>query len=410
MRIAYFDCFSGVSGNMVLGALIDAGLAVDRLQEELDKLGVEGLHLACTPTIRQAIAGVHVEVHAHGHSVAPADEHHLELAGHAHGEASQQHHHRHPEDLLELIRQSSLDERVRRDSVRIFQRLAAAEATVHGTDPEHVHLHEVGSLDAVADVVGSVAGLALLGVDQIYASPLRLGCGFVECAHGRYPVPVPGVLALCDGVPCEQTEIQAELVTPTGAAIITTLATGYGSSPGFCQTAVGYGAGSRELDRVPNFLRLRVGDTPALWDEDSLLVLETNIDDMNPEIIGYVTGLLLQRGAKDVFITPVQMKKGRPGSLLTVLAAEPELDTVVQTILTETTSIGVRYHRVQRRKLSRKSATVETEYGPVGVKICDLDGTPRGNPEYEDCARLAQQRGVPLLSVYAAARAALARE
>lgn len=406
MRIAYFDCFAGISGDMILGALLNAGLELERLQAELDKLGVAALHLEQQSTSRQAIAAVRATVHAHGHAVQQEDEDHLDL----HPEAHPEHEHRHPGDVIGLIESSALAPQVRASSVRIFQRLTAAEAAVHGSDPEHVHLHEVGAMDAIADVVGTVAGLALLGVEAVYSSPLHLGSGFVNCAHGRYPVPVPGVLALCEDIPCVQTDIPAELVTPTGAAIITTLATGFGSPPPFRQHQVGYGAGRRELDAVPNLLRVRIGETATALEHDQLVLVETNIDDMNPEVFGYLTDLLLQQGARDVYITPVYMKKGRPGSLLSVLAEESDLDLMVHTLLSETTSIGVRFHQVERRKLKRENVSVETPYGRVRVKLCQVDGTRRGNPEYDDCARLAKQHQVPILSIYDAARVAFARE
>jgi pyridinium-3,5-bisthiocarboxylic acid mononucleotide nickel chelatase len=429
MRVAYFDCFAGISGDMVLGALLDAGVERDLLQAELDKLGIDGLRIQAQRTSRQAIGATQVHIHLQDHAVAPEEEHHLELPhGHGHEHEHEHEHdlgtengeptaapppshlHRHSRDIIALIQRSSLAADVRDRAARIFARLAEAEASVHGADPAHVHLHEVGAMDAVADVVGAVAGLALAGAEAIYASPLRLGTGFVRCAHGRYPVPVPGVVALCQGIPCIQTDVEAELVTPTGAAIITTLAAGFGPPPPFRQTAVGYGAGKRDLAALPNLLRIRFGETLSASEHDQLVVIETNIDDMNPEVFGYLTERLLKDGARDVFITPVYMKKGRPGSLLSVLAEEPDLDRMVQTILAETTSIGVRYHRVERRKLERQSATVETPYGPVRVKLCVCNRIRRGTPEYDDCARLARQHQVPLLSVYAATRAALDRE
>ncbi len=427
MRIAYFDCFAGISGDMILGALLDAGLHVEQLQAELDKLAVRGLQIQREPATRHAIAATMARVLVHGQSVEPGDENHIQppsgaehhhVSHHHEGQHHEDHHHdshphdshHHPGDIVRLIEASTLAPAVRARSVRIFERLTAAEARVHGTDPQQVQLHEVGALDAVADVVGAVAGLHLLGVEAVYSSPLRLGTGFVTCAHGRYPVPVPGVLALCDDVPCQQTDIPGELVTPTGAAIITTLARGFGCPPPFRQHKVGYGAGRRDPDTVANLLRLRIGDTSLELDHDALVLIETNIDDMNPEVFGYLTDQLMRRGARDVFITPVYMKKGRPGSLLSVLAEEADLDRMVQTVMSETTSIGVRFHRVERRKLKRESVTVQTSYGEVRIKVSSGGGTYRSSPEYEDCARLAERHGIPILTVYDAARAALSRE
>jgi len=404
MKIAYFDCFAGISGDMVLGALVDAGLDPDLLRAELAKLDLSEVQVDFQSTSKQALSATRAQVHLADGPVSSGREHHLEL------ERDAGHEHRHLEDVLAVIRRSRLDEEVKTTASRIFERLAAAEAQVHGVPPDQVHLHEVGAVDAVVDIVGAVAGLRLLDVDQVHASPLRLGTGFVECAHGRYPVPVPGVLALCQGVPCEQTEIRAELVTPTGAAIITTVAAAFGPPPVFRQTQVGYGAGRRDLDEIPNLLRVRIGETRLELEQDRAVLVEANIDDMNPEIYGYLFELLRKKGARDVYLTPVYMKKGRPGNLLSVLTDEDLLDEMIATLLGETTTIGVRYHAVERRKLRRCSATASTPYGPVRVKVCQLDGRRRLAPEYDDCARLARQRQVPILSVYAAACAALSEE
>jgi uncharacterized protein (TIGR00299 family) protein len=453
MKIAYFDCFSGISGDMVLGALIDAGLDAALLQAEIDKLGLPDLRLAFHPTSKHAIAATWAEVKIGAHVVTPEQEHHLDLQAHDqhtpqdtdlhkdHGTKAHDHHtphdtdsgqhdqhanphhlhqhqttdthapvpqhHHHLDDILRLITQSTLDAVVKEKACHIYQRLAEAEAQVHGAPPEKVHLHEVGALDAVVDIVGAVAGLHLLQVEKVYASPLRCGTGMVRCAHGRYPVPVPGVLALCRDVPLQQTDIAAELITPTGAAIITTLATAYGSAPPYRLQRVGYGAGRRDLEQIPNLLRLRLGQTENDLQADQAVLIEANIDDMNPEIYGYLYDLLLEKGAKEVYITPVHMKKGRPGNLLSVLVDEAQLDLLCRTVLSETTTIGLRYHRVERRKLQRRIITVDTPYGPVRAKLCRLDTLERLSPEYEDCARIAREQSVPILEVYAAASRSL---
>ncbi len=583
MRIALFDCFSGISGDMFLGALIDAGLDPAALQAELDKLGIPGLSLTAERTSRQHLAATFASVRLHDRPVPASEEHHLALgdAGpsqpqgqappgaaepgvssaaaaegsrrdldqadgwhshgsgdgphhhhgpvdrphshgsgdgphhhhgpvddphhhehadgphahdrgdgpHSHGAADDPHHHDHADsphahdrgdgphhhhgpvddphhhdhadgphahdrgdgphhhhgaaddlhhhnhadspqahgsgdgphhrggsgrhshhrlqDHLERIQSSTLDEWTRQTACRVFERLARAEAQVHGVPADQVRLHEVGSLDALADVVGAVAGLRLLGVERVYSSPLRLGSGYVDCAHGRYPVPVPGVVALCQGVPCEQTDIQGELVTPTGAALITTLAASFEPPPPFVQTHVGYGAGRRDRPRVPNVLRVRLGNTLAPTAHERLVMIEANIDDMNPEVYGYLFELLLAQGARDVFVTPVVMKKSRPGAVLSVLADPDRQDLLAGLVLRETTTLGLRMHPVERRTLERRIAVAKTEWGDVRVKVGQLDGAERYAPEYEDCARLARQHGVPLLSVYAAALAAL---
>ena len=275
---------------------------------------------------------------------------------------------------------------------------------------DQVHLHEVGSHDAIADIVASVAGLHLLGVDEVHASALRCGTGTVVCAHGRYPLPVPGVLALCQGVPLVQTDIPFELITPTGAALITTLAISFGPAPAHRQLSVGYGAGGRDLESGPNVLRLRLGEALTPTSADRAVVVEANIDDMNPEIYGYLFDLLLGEGALDVYVAPVHMKKGRPGHLLSVLADEDRADRLADLVLAETTTIGVRFHTVERRKLPREASQVETEFGPVRVKVCHWSGGQRSTPEFEDCARQARAHGVPLQSVYRAALIAAGEE
>ena len=403
MKIAYFDCFSGISGDMILGALLDAGLALEDLNREIAKLGVEDVAIEREPTARHAIAATRAKVCVAGAPLADA-EHHIDLSG----ERTPTHAHAHLKDITGRIGDSRLDAGVKERSIRVFERLCAAEAEVHNAAPGQVALHEVGALDALIDVVGAVAGLSLLKVDEVWASPLRFGSGFVRCVHGRYPVPVPGVLALCRDVPTEQTDIRAELVTPTGAAIITTLARSFGPQPPFCQQAVGYGAGRRDLDTIPNLLRLRLGvRTPA---SERVLLIEANIDDMNPEVYGYLFDRLLEQGAYDVYAAPVLMKKGRPGNVLSVLAPAGRLDELAEIVLRETTTIGLRYYGVERRVLERQVRAVATPYGAVGVKFSCIDGRPRAAPEYEDCARLAQEHRVPLLSVYEAARAAATKE
>ena len=403
MKIAYFDCFSGISGDMILGALLDAGLPLEDLNREIAKLGVQDVAIERESTARHAIAATRAKVCVAGVPLADA-EHHLDLSG----EPTHDHPHAHLKDITSRIAASRLDDVVKERSIRVFERLCAAEAEVHNAAPAEVALHEVGAIDALIDVVGAVAGLQLLEVEEVCASPLRFGTGFVRCAHGRYPVPVPGVLALCRDVPTEQTDIRAELVTPTGAAIITTLARSFGSQPPFCQQAVGYGAGRRDLEDIPNLLRLRLGErVPA---SERVLLIEANIDDMNPEVYGYLFDRLLAQGACDVYATPVLMKKGRPGNVLSVLAPAGRLDELAAIVLQETTTIGLRYYEVERRVLERQIRAVATPYGEVNVKFSCLDGRRRAAPEYDDCARLAQQHQVPLLSVYEAARAAAIKE
>lgn len=399
MTTAYFDCLSGVSGDMVLGAVVDAGLEPDRLQREVDRLAV-GARLRCESVSRCGLQATRVRVELDGQ--APESEHHLD-PGHPP--------HTHLKDLLARIDGSTLDEADKACARRVFRRLAEAEAAVHGVDVEAVGLHEAGSLDAVVDIAGAVAGLRLLGVTRVYSSALHCGTGTVECAHGRYPLPAPGVLALCRGVPLVQTDVKAELVTPTGAALITTLAEGFGPAPAMRLDAVGYGAGARDLAQAPNVLRLRLSH-PAAADSDGqrCVVLEANVDDMNPEVYGYLFERLLEAGARDLYVTPVLMKKNRPGHLLSVLVDPAHLEAVSDVVLGETTSLGVRHYEVERRVLERSTLSVETEFGPVRVKVARLNGRRRVAPEYEDCAGLARSRRVPILSVYGAAVSAATEE
>ncbi|MFH1566444.1 MAG: nickel pincer cofactor biosynthesis protein LarC [Gemmatimonadota bacterium] len=413
--IAYFDCFSGISGDMVLGALVAAGLDPEALRAAIGALRLPGVDVTFEAVQRQGIAATRAVVSTAAGAISADHEHHLDLAAAGGAGATHHHHgghgpHTHLADILQIIDAGRLEPEIRDRAAAIFRRLAEAEAEVHGVAPEGVHLHEVGALDAVVDIVGAVAGLHLLGVSEVYASPLSLGTGTVDCAHGRYPVPAPGVLALCRGVPVVQTDVRAELVTPTGAAIITTLARSFGPPPPHRQLRVGYGAGGRDLDHGPNVLRLRLGEVSPGYGRDRAVLVEANIDDMNPEIFGYLFGLLLERGALDVYVTPVHMKKGRPGHLLSVLAPEDGVDRLADLVLAETTTLGVRLTPVERRKLAREAATVDTPYGPVRVKVCRWEGGTRSAPEYEDCARIARERRVPLQSVYRAAAAAAHKE
>ena len=305
---------------------------------------------------------------------------------------------------------SDLDEADKTSAKRVFRRLAEAEASVHGVDAESVGLHEAGSLDAVVDIAGAVAGLRLLGATRVYSSALHCGTGSIDCAHGRYPLPAPGVLALCRGVPLVQTEVPAELVTPTGAALITTLAEAYGAAPAMRVAAVGYGAGSRDLETAPNVVRLRLSEPVESAAGRRCVVLEANVDDMNPEVYGYLFERLLEAGARDLYVTPVLMKKNRPGHLLSVLADPDRLEAVSEVVLGETTSLGVRHYEVERRVLERSTLSVETEFGPVRVKVARMNGGRRVAPEYDDCAGLARRCRVPILSVYGAAVSAAEEE
>jgi uncharacterized protein (TIGR00299 family) protein len=389
MKLAYFDCFSGISGDMTLGALVDAGASLDALRAELAKLPVAGWQMAAERVKKGAIAATFVRV---------------EVAG-------GQRHHRHLGDILQIVEQAPLAPRVRERAAAIFRRLGEAEARIHGVPIEKVHFHEVGAVDAIVDIVGACVGLELLGVAEVYGSPVNVGGGTVGTAHGTLPVPAPASVELLRGAPTYSSGIEKELTTPTGAAILSTLARGIGAQPPMRVAAVGYGAGTWDLPGQANVLRVMIGTAAGAGAADeTLTMLETNLDDITPELVGWVTEQALAAGALDVFTTPVQMKKNRPGVLLSVLCAADAADRLAALLFRETTTLGVRSYAVRRRALERALENVETPWGAVAVKVARLNGAVlNAAPEYEDCARLARERGVPLKQVMAAAQAAFAR-
>ncbi len=396
MKIAYFDCFSGISGDMILGALIDLGLGVAELRAELDKLSLAHYQLEVEKVEKQGIQGTKVNVILGKEDVT-----------------------RRLEDILTIIEESALTEEIKGPARKIFVRLAEAEARIHQEDLSEVHFHELGGVDAIIDIVGAVAGMKLLGIDAVYGSRLHLGRGFVKCRHGRLPVPTPATLELTKGVPVYGGDIDAELVTPTGAAIITTLAQGFGELPEMTVERIGYGAGQRNLP-IPNLLRVLIGERgsyrghrelesgvplPCGYDEDTVTVIETNIDDMNPEFYEYIMARLFDSGALDVFLTPVQMKQARPATLLSVVVSAENLRPVLEAIFRETTTLGVRTYQTRRYKLAREEIEVETEYGKVRVKLGRLRGEAVNlAPEYRDCRRLADEGQIPIKQVYEAAK------
>lgn len=424
MSIAYFDCASGVSGDMLLGALVDAGLPLSDLQSDIDRLGI-GARLSASRVDRCGVGATLVSVDIDGEAMTPEREQHMAADAHSHAhEHGDQHDHDHAghdhshshdhghtrlSDILSVIDAADLPVDVKETASGVFRRLTEAEAEVHGADVDEVGLHEVGSRDAIVDIVGVVAGLRRLGVTRVLCGPLHVGTGTVQCAHGRYPLPVPGVVALCRGVPLVQTEIASELVTPTGAALMTSLAERFGAAPAMRLTGAGYGAGGRNHPTTPNVVRVRLGEEEAAAPADACVLLEANLDDTTPEILGYLFERLLHHGALDVWVTPIVMKKNRPGHLLSLLATPAQSEKLAAVVLAETTSLGVRRHPVERRILERSWRSVETPWGSVRVKLAHVDGGRRAAPEYEDCARLAREHDIPLQTLYEAARAA-ARE
>lgn len=384
MKLAYFDCFSGISGDMILGALVDLGVSVDWLSAQLHKLPLSGFSLRAEKTFRNHIAGtqVHVDIDDAGDS-------------------------RTWSDIRHLIGAADLPEPVRARSLAVFSRLAEVEAGIHGCAIDDVHFHEVGGTDGIVDIVGTVCGLDHLNIDRVVCSPLPLGKGFVHCRHGMLPVPAPATVRLLEGVPVYGADTEAELVTPTGAALITSLAAAFGDLPEMCIEKSGYGAGSATLADRPNLLRILTGFTPAAEGcvtDETVAVLETAIDDMNPECLGFLMERLFAEGALDVCWIPATMKKNRPGTRLEVVCAPERKDRLLAVLLSESTSTGVRHRNSARRILYRESVSIGTEYGPVRAKRIRMpDGTFRVTPEFESCRKIALDRGVPILTIYEAA-------
>ena len=384
-RIAYFDCFSGISGDMVLGALVDAGANLRAIEVELHKLGLEGWSISAEKVKRGAIFATQVKV-----------------------ETSEGHHHRGLSIILGRIDKAGLAPRAADRARGIFTRLAEAEAKVHNMPVEEVHFHEVGAVDSIVDIVGAAIAFELFGIDEFACSALDVGAGQVKTAHGLLPVPAPATAELLRGAPMYTSGIARELVTPTGAAIATTLSTRYAQIPEMTLRAVGYGAGSADLTEKANVLRILIGENATSeagehWDAP-VSVIETNLDDMSPQIYGYFVERALAAGALDVFSTAVQMKKNRPGVLLTILCDAAHTARLIDLVFRETTTIGVRTYDVRRKVLDREVVAVATQFGEVRVKISRMNGSVlNATPEYEDCQRLAAEKGIPLKQVIAAA-------
>lgn len=384
MKIAYFDCFSGVSGDMILGALLDAGLGMGDLEAELGKLGIPGYTTKAEKTTRKGIAATKFSVDVTDLSAE-----------------------RKLKDILQIVDQSELDDDVKGLSKQIFQELATVEATIHGESTEDIHLHEVGAFDSIIDVVGAIIGLKKLGVEAAYSSRVHVGTGFLTCRHGVLPVPAPATLEMLRGIPIYSRGLEVELATPTGVCVLRTLCRGFGTMPEMTVDKVGYGAGSRELE-IPNLLRVYIGETKARgYEKDEAILIETNIDDMNPELLAYSSEALLKQGALDVFMTPISMKKNRPGTMLSVLTTRSDMYEVLSVIFAETTTLGVRIQPVEREKLSTEVISVGTRFGETRVKIGKIGGEVKNiAPEYESCKPIAMQQGIPLKDVYDEAREA----
>jgi pyridinium-3,5-bisthiocarboxylic acid mononucleotide nickel chelatase len=424
MRIAYLECFSGISGDMFLGALVDAGVSPKLLEDTVAHLGV-GARLEISRVMRSGISATKVdvwidgekdmpreeywakqpEVHAHshtGHGHAGTEHAHEHAHEHSHGTHKHSHEHRALTEIRNIIAAAGISESARDKAVAIFEALGAAEAKIHNVPIEQVHFHEVGAADAIVDIVCAAVGAEALGVDKVVCSPLNVGGGSVKCAHGTFPVPAPATLELLKDAPVYSSGIQVELVTPTGAAIVKTLAQQFAGFPQMKVEKSAYGAGSREFSGYPNVLRLVIGEaaSPAYATSETITVLEANLDDLNPQVFGYVMDRLLEEGALDVFGVPVQMKKSRPGMLLTVLCRQEDASKLTHLIFAETTTLGVRRREETRQALARRWQSVRTPWGEVRIKIASMNGSVTNYaPEYEDCRRIAAERQVPLKTV-----------
>lgn len=380
MRIAYFDCFSGISGDMVLGAMLDAGVDIESVKRELMKLYLDGYEIRVSKVDRNGLAGTKVDI-------VVDKEKHIHSANYG--------------DIKKIIEKSGLSERIKNDSIRIFKRIAEAEAKIHNTPIDNIHFHEVGAVDSIIDVVGAAVCIDLLAIDEIISSPVNTGSGTVKTEHGLLPVPAPAAAEMLRGFPFYSSDIKFELATPTGVGIITVMAKEFNLMPLMKTTAIGYGAGSSNFLNLPNVLRIVIGETYNPLECDSVIVIESNIDDMNPQFYDHIIDRLFEGGALDVFLTPIIMKKNRPAVKISILADKDNTDRLADILLKETTSFGLRMHSVGRIKLEKEIKTIETEYGNVKVKIGKRGGrTINIAPEYEDCKRIAKERGVPIMEVY----------
>lgn len=459
MKTLYLDIFSGISGDMFIGALIDLGVDAHRLGRELKKLKLDGYHLHVSQQERQGVAGIKFDVHLahdhdhehhhddgdnHEHEHSHKHEHHHHEHGHEHHHEHEHHGHSHDDsrnfrDIKKLINKSKLSPWVKQKSIAVFQRIADAEGKIHGQPADEVHFHEVGAVDSIVDIVGACIGLELLGKPRVVAAPVVEGTGWIRCAHGRFPIPAPATLAILGArkIPVSQCDEPNELITPTGAALLAEFAESFDSMQNLAVEKIGFGLGTRENKTRPNVLRAVWGaqskvqgsksevagananipssihhplSTTNDWQTDRVAVLETNLDDVSGEILGAFVASALAAGALDVFHTPIQMKKNRPGVLLTVLCAEADADKFSELLLRETTAFGVRRTIAERRKLRREFTTVKTKFGPVTVKLGKLNGkVVQAAPEFESCQKLAAQKKVPLREIYEAASKALSK-
>ncbi len=381
MKIAYFDCFSGISGDMCLGALVDAGVPLKELEKGLKRLNLKGYRLREQKVLRTGIAATKVDV---------------KLKKAISGQKSEV---RRWKDIQKIIKDSALPEKIKKQGLHIFKNLFEAEAKVHGKTINTTHLHELGCVDCLVDIFGTLIGLSYLGIDKVYSSPVNLGSGSTTTSHGILPVPAPATAELLRGIPCYASGPAFEMTTPTGAVLLKTLSSGFGAMPLFTSKMIGIGAGNKDPEERANILRIMIGQEDESIRHETITIIETNIDDMNPQIYEYVMDRLFDTGALDVFLTPVIMKKSRPGVLLTVLCTAEKKNEVINIILNETTTIGIRFYEAGRVTMNREIKQVQTIYGKIRVKQSALGSSIKVTPEYEDCKRIAKNTGLSLLGV-----------
>jgi uncharacterized protein (TIGR00299 family) protein len=387
MKIAYFDCFSGASGDMILGALIDAGLSARGLRDELKKIRIPTIQLRVKRGLKRGISATQVLVEG----------------------KREKRSYRNLREIMRIIERSGVKTEVKDKSKEIFERIALVESKIHQTPMEEIHFHELGGLDSIVDIVGSVWGLQQLGIEKIHVSKVNVGAGFVKCEHGILPVPAPATLTLMEGKPIYSSGVEKELLTPTGAAILTTLGSHFGPMPPLHVERVGYGAGRDDLLH-PNLLRLIIGSSDSASGNEKVVIIETNIDDMNPQFYDYIMEKLLAMNVLEVFLTPILMKKNRPGTLLTVIGPSKNRPAITEFLLKETTTLGLRWHEEERAKAERETLTKETPYGKIRFKLARWEGRVVNiSPEYEDCKRLALKEGIPLKDVFEEAKRLAAR-
>ncbi len=378
MKILYIDTFSGISGDMVLGAFINAGVDPEVLKRELTKVPISNYEIVTREIKRNSISATKVDVNILKH----------------------EHVHRNILDINKIIDESSLSEKIKTDAKNIFYRIAVSEAKVHNTPVEKVHFHEVGAIDSIVDIIGAAICVDLMKIEKIYSTPIRVGSGaFVKTQHGQIPIPAPATAEILKNYPTAIVDLPYELTTPTGAAIVSTLSSGLMSGHEFSIETIGYGAGGLEIPSLPNLLRIFIGNSYTEFVKDDVVMIETNIDDMNPQMYPYIIEKVLELGAKDAYVTPVIMKKGRPGILLSVISPKELSSAVLEFIYSNTTTLGVRLQAVKREKLKRTEEEMETSFGKVKCKTSEFNGRKRTLPEFEECKRIAKEKNIPVIDV-----------